>query len=196
MTTSIPQPRSPYTQTEQRVGLRLHLSDSNERTDVDGSWWPQSRDLAIELADLVDHFPEQLGEVHRVVFSRPDWDTTPHRVRVARGMVKVGSYPRDDFHQVWLSMSTGQLIRLSVRTPERGPAPAPTLTVTSVRPLPEPPPLTDARDEPKPTREMASEPGSEPGSGPEVDLDAEEEHWTDEGGSWWAPHRGPPSHRS
>jgi hypothetical protein len=136
---------------------------------VDGSWWPQSRDLAVELADLVDNFPKQLGEVHRVVFSRPDWDTAPHRVRVARGLVKVGSYPRDDFHQVWLSMSTGQLIRLSVRAPEHGPASSP---------------LTDAGHEPT----LDSE--------PESGLEAEEEHWTDEGGSWWAPHRGPPSHRS
>ena len=190
MTTSIPQPRTPYTKATQRVGLRLRLSDSTERDAVDGSWWPQSRDLAIELADLVDHFPERLGQVHRVVFSRPDWDTAPHRVRVARGMVKVGSYPRDDFHQVWLSMSTGQLIRLSVQAPERGPAPKP--MATHLHTVPEAPPLTDGGHEPK--REL--EPESEPESELDAELDAEEEHWTDDGGSWWAPHRGPPSHRS
>ena len=138
MTTSIPQPRTPFTQAKQRVALRLHLSEPTEGSTTDGWWWPQSRDLAIELADLIDHFPEHLGDVHRVVFSRPDWDTAPHRVRVARGLVKVGSYPRDDSHQVWLSMSTEKLIRLSVQDPEghvgprhvhdlRGPrAPAPT----------------------------------------------------------------------
>lgn len=181
MTTSIPQPRTPTTQTKQRVALRLQLSDPTVRSAVDGSWWPQSRDLAIELADLVDHFPKQLGQVHRVVFSRPDWDTAPHRVRVARGLVKVGSYPRDDSHQVWLSMSTGQLIRLSVQAPEPGPAPTATNVHTVV---PEPPPRTEAGHEPK----LQSE--------PESDLAAEEEHWTDEGGSWWEPHRVPPSHRS
>ena len=185
MTTSIPQPRTPYTQAKQRFALRLHLSDPNERSAVDGSWWPQSRDLAVELADLVDHFPEQLGEVHRVVFSRPDWDTAPHRVRVARGLVKVGSYPRDDSHQVWLTMSTGQLIRLSVQTPEPGPAPMP--TATNLHTVPEPPPRTDAAHEPKLESELESELDSE--------LEAEEEHWTDEGGSWWASHQGPPSHR-
>lgn len=183
MTTSIPQPRTPYTQAKQRVPLRLHLSDPSERSAVDGSWWPQSRDLAVELADLVDHFPEQLGEVHRVVFSRPDWDTAPHRVRVARGLVKVGSYPRDDSHQVWLTMSTGKLIRLSVQAPEHGPTPTPTSPLT----VPEPLPRTGAGREPK----LESEPESELESEPE----SEEEHWTDEGGSWWAPHRGPPSGR-
>ena len=182
MTTSIPQPRTPNTQAKQRVALRLHLPDPTDRSAVDGSWWPQSRDLAVELADLVDHFPRQLGEVHRAVFSRPDWDTAPHRVRVTHGLVKVGSYPRDDSHQLWLMMSTGQLIRLSVRTPENGPTPTPTptptATATNSHTVPEPPPPTDAGHEPK----------LESGQ-------AEEEHWTDEGGSWWAPHLGPPSHR-
>jgi hypothetical protein len=177
MTTSIPQPRTPSTQAQQRVALRLHLAGPSERAAVDGSWWPQSRDLAIELADLVDHFPKQHGEVHRVVFSRPDWDTAPHRVRVARGLVKVGSYPRDDSHQVWLSMSTGELIRLSVRPPEL--ARLPTAAATNVHTVPESPPRTDAGQEPK----LQSEP------------EVEEEHWTDEGDSWWAPHQVPPSHR-
>ena len=180
MTTSIPQPRTPYTQVKQRLALRLHLSDPTERSAVDGSWWPQSRDLAIELADLVDHLPKQLGEVHRVVFSRPDWDTAPHRVRVARGLVKVGSYPRDDSHQVWLTMSTGQLIRLAVPTPEHGPTP--TAPATNSHTLPERPLGTAGGHEP----DLESEPESE--------LESEE-HWTDEGGSWWEPHGIPPSHR-
>lgn len=92
---------------------------------LDGGWWPQSRDLSVELPDLVDNFPVALGRVQRVVFSRPDWDTAPHRVRAARGLVKVGSYPHDDTQQVWLSMSTHTIIRLSV-TPAEGPAEPPT----------------------------------------------------------------------
>ena len=48
----------------------------------DGVWWPRSRDFALEAADLVDHFPQQFGQVYRVVFSRPDWDSVPHRLKV------------------------------------------------------------------------------------------------------------------
>ena len=54
------------------------------------------------------------GQVTRAVFSRPDWDTAPHRVRVSRGLIKVGSYPHDDTHQIWLTMSSRRTIGLSV----------------------------------------------------------------------------------
>lgn len=114
--TSHPKP-SPPTAAAGRLPLRLRLTHEVGKGALDGAWWPQTRDLPLELADLVDNFPIELGEVHRVVFSRPDWDTAPHRVRVARGLVKVGSYPREDNHQVWLSMSTRTMIRLAVTNP-------------------------------------------------------------------------------
>ena len=100
-----------------RVPLRLRLNDKLGDGSLDGSWWPQSRDLSLELADLVDHFPSEHGQVYRAVFSRPDWDTAPHRVRASRGLIKVGSYPRDDTHQIWLMMSTHRMIGLSVDPP-------------------------------------------------------------------------------
>jgi hypothetical protein len=171
MTTSIPQFTTKTAPANERVGLRLHLSAPSARGAVDGSWWPQSRDLTIEIPDLVDHFPKERGQVHRVVFSRPDWDTAPHRMRVGRGLIKVGSYPHDDTHQVWLSMSTQELIRLSVRAPEDASAPAAPTALTA----PDPPRRVAAADEPDP--------------------DAAE-HWSDDGGSWWAPHRVAPSQRT
>jgi len=134
----------------ERIHLRLHLAPHMGAGALDGSWWPQSRDLKVEVADLVDHFPAGLGEVRRVVFSRPDWDSAPRKVRVARGVIKVGSYPGDDTHQVWLSMSTARLIRLAVTAPE-SPAPVPP---------------------------------------------ADQDHWNDDGGSWWASESGPPSERT
>ena len=115
MTTSILQPSTRPALANEREALRLDLSATAARGAVDGSWWPQSRDLTIEIPDLVDHFPKERGQVHRVVFSRPDWDTAPHHMQVGRGQIKVGSYPHDDTHQVWLSMSTQELIRLSVQ---------------------------------------------------------------------------------
>jgi hypothetical protein len=105
-----------------RLPLRLELNDRLGEGPLDGSWWPQSRDLSVELPDLVDHFPAEHGQVYRAVFSRPDWDTTPHRVQVHRGLIKVGSFPDDDTHQIWLTMSNHRMIGLSVQAPD-GPAP-------------------------------------------------------------------------
>jgi hypothetical protein len=109
-------------------GLRLHLSDEASTDRVDGSWWPWSRDLQREAADLVDHFPTTHGRISRMLFSRPDWDDSSadgrgvRSIRAARGPVKVGSFPSDDTHLMVLTMSSGQRLKLLVipsDTPDR-----------------------------------------------------------------------------
>jgi hypothetical protein len=60
--------------------------------------WPQSRRLALELADLVDHFPAHLGRIRRVLFSPPEWDPAPAASWSRVGYVKVGSFSGDDTH--------------------------------------------------------------------------------------------------
>lgn len=116
MTTS-PSPHATAT----RTPLRLHLADQPGRDVLDGGWWPQSRDLAVELADLVDHFPEDRPRIVRVLFSPPDWDDHPRRVQVARGFVKVGSFPRDDTHLVLLNVGAATPLRLLVVPPGLSP---------------------------------------------------------------------------
>ena len=155
----------------ERVPLRLRLNQTMGDGALDGSWWPQSRDLSLELADLVDNLPVELGEIHRVVFSRPDWDTAPHRVRVARGLLKVGSHPHEDNHQVWLRTSTRRMMRLAVTAPESSPQPSPATRVAAPS---QPVPATD------------------------VDEDACEvdSYWKDDGGSWWHPDPVAPSERT
>jgi hypothetical protein len=87
---------------------------------ADGAWWPQSRELRVEAADLVDHFPLEMGRINRLLFSRPDWDDGVvddrglRRIQAARGPVKVGSFPRYDTHQMVLTMASGRRLRLVV----------------------------------------------------------------------------------
>ncbi|MEI7057450.1 DUF5994 family protein [Nocardioides sp. CCNWLW239] len=105
--------------TADRVGLRLRLDNSFSSGPLDGAWWPQSRDLQDEAADLIDHFPHPVGRISRLLFSRPDWDSVAgapsvRKVRAARGIVKVGSFPSDDTHLIVLSMATGDRLRLLV----------------------------------------------------------------------------------
>lgn len=103
-----------------RVPLRLALHDTSVDRRIDGAWWPQSRDLQVETADLVDHFPEVAGHINRLLFSRPDWDDSAsdgrgvRSIRARRGSVKVGSFPSDDTRLMILTMSTGRRISLRV----------------------------------------------------------------------------------
>ena len=123
MTTSpaAPRPTAPApTGSDQRGPLRIRLSDILPSTGpLDGAWWPRSRDLQSEAADLVDHFPSLAGRVERLLFSRPDWEAVEgapsrHSIRAARGPVKTGSFPRDDTHVMMVKTSAGEHLRLLV----------------------------------------------------------------------------------
>lgn len=118
MTTSPTVPNGSPTPTE-RVPLRIRLSQGDPSGPLDGAWWPQSRDLQTEAADLVDAFPEPVGRVERMLFSRPDWDVLPgtpsmHRIHARRGVIDVGSFPSDDTHVMVVTLWSGQRLRLLV----------------------------------------------------------------------------------
>ena len=83
--------------------LRLRLVDEPGHDRLDGGWWPRSRDLATEFAQLVDDFPPERGRIMRAVYSPPDWDEAPRRVAVRGRNVKVGHFPRDDTNVIFLT---------------------------------------------------------------------------------------------
>ena len=86
--------------------LRLAMGRADAgRDQLDGGWWPRSRDLATEFAALVDGFPQEHGRIVRAIYSPPDWDDSPRRVAVRGRSVKVGKFPRDDTHVIYLTMS-------------------------------------------------------------------------------------------
>lgn len=126
MTTS---PQMPAPPPLTRGPLRLHLADGQSLGAPDGAWWPQSRNLQAEAADLVDHFPESAGYIYRLLFSRPDWDESTldtgrgvRRVTAGRGPVKCGSFPGDDTHRMVLTMSSGRRLSLVVIPSDTEPA--------------------------------------------------------------------------
>jgi hypothetical protein len=97
---------------------------------VSGVWWPQSRNLQVEAADLVDHFPDHVGHIDRLLFSRPDWDNSVvdgrgvRRIQARRGTVKVGSFPSDDTHLMILLLASGRRVSLTVIASATDPAEA------------------------------------------------------------------------
>ena len=105
--------------TTDRAPLRISLNPSSSTRRLDGAWWPQSRDLQIECADLIDNFPSNIGRPARLLFSRPDWDAEPdrpstRRIQAQRGLVKVGSFPEDDTHLMTVILSTRERLELLV----------------------------------------------------------------------------------
>ncbi len=166
----------PPASTRSRGPLRLTLSSASGTATLDGGWWPWSRDLAVELADLVDHFPAELGRVHRAVFSRPDWNTVPRAIPVARGRVKTGSFPSDDSHMILLRTSTRTDLRILV-VPPGHPVGGQAMSIAA-----------DPANRWSPAQILAA--------GPFDEREATDDHWTDDGGSFWeSPEKGPPSFR-
>lgn len=160
-----------------RRPLRLQLSGAPGQTALDGGWWPQSRDIDIELADLVDQYPTVNGRVARALYSRPDWDRQPLSIRVTRGRLKTGSFPRDNTHMIVLSMSTGNQFKLLVVPPDHP---------TGQRAM--------ALSADPSNRWTATEVLARCALGEE--QSESKDHWTDDGGSWWRQEDGPPSYRS
>ena len=97
--------------------LRLRMAAHRDANRLDGGWWPRSRDLAVELADLVDRFPDGFGRIVHAMVSPADWDRVPHVVPVAGGLVTVGSLGRGDVHQVDLTTSDDVVLRVLVVPP-------------------------------------------------------------------------------
>jgi hypothetical protein len=111
---------APAIEAPSRVALRLRMAEHRGKNYLDGGWWPQSRDLTVEMADLIDHFPAELGRIVRALVSPPDWDPAPRRIPVAGGFVKVGSFPRDDTHLIHLKTSDRTVLRVLVVPPGYG----------------------------------------------------------------------------
>jgi hypothetical protein len=93
---------------------RLALSDSFGLGPLDGAWWPRSRDLQAEVSALVDQYPKERGHIDRLLYSRPDWDSTPRKITAERGFVKLGGFPEDDSHLMVISLSSAKRVRLLV----------------------------------------------------------------------------------
>jgi Family of unknown function (DUF5994) len=147
--------------------LRLRMSEQPGSQPLDGGWWPQSRELTVELRDLVDHFPAELGRIVRVLFSAPDWDDAPKRVPTARGYVQAGFDAHDDTHVVVLTTSDRQELCVLVVPPSMSRAKGDEALLASVTPGYASSPgalLTTVREHP--------------------DVD-EGDRWNDEGESWW-----------
>jgi hypothetical protein len=149
--------------------LRLALSASIGRGGLDGAWWPRSRNLETELADLVQRFPASVGRIVRAVYSTPDWQPAPRRIRAGNGLVKVGSFPHDDNHRILLRLSNHQVLHMMVIPHISSPTLAHAAMATAASPSNRDCAATILKDV--------------------QDAEAAENaaRWSDDGGQWWEP---------
>ena len=86
-----------------RVVLR-ESAEAHFPHSVDGAWWPRTRSLADELPGFFTYWPTARGRISRILYSRPDWDDSPHSVNIPGRRIKTGSFPRDDTHRLILTL--------------------------------------------------------------------------------------------
>ena len=107
-------------ETASRTPLRLLLSDPDDASRLDGAWWPQSHDLAVEFADLAENLPDRFGRIVNVAHSKSGWDPSPtwlpgDRGRLVRARTFIGTADPD---RVLLRLEHHRSLDIMVVPPE------------------------------------------------------------------------------
>ncbi|MFJ1868723.1 DUF5994 family protein [Streptomyces sp. NPDC088097] len=87
---------------------------------LDGAWWPRSRDLAAELPLLVTALAEPWGHITRVTVNPTRWPVIPHKVPVDGQILHVGWFTEQDPDKLILFSHTLGRWDLLVVPPETG----------------------------------------------------------------------------
>lgn len=103
---------------------RLALRGGTQDQRPHGAWWPSDRVLSAQLKSFFDLWPASQGRISRVLYSPLDWDDHPRSVPVTGRVVKTGSFPRDDTHELTLTMQDGRRLFVTVIPPATAPSKA------------------------------------------------------------------------
>ncbi|MFE3954511.1 DUF5994 family protein [Nocardia sp. NPDC059091] len=96
---------------------RLEL-DAVGAVNVDGVWWPHSRDLAGELPDLLAMLVPRLGPIHRVIYHLDEWATAPRKLDAGGRCVRLDGYRHMPARTLEvLGVITGTHLTLRIITP-------------------------------------------------------------------------------
>lgn len=103
---------------------RLSLKPSSAvRGALDGAWWPQSTDPAIELAGLIEELGARRTLVRGLALSRVGWDSAPRRIRLASGRkIAVDWFRSGDVRMIGILDVNYQRINLLVIPVDTAPA--------------------------------------------------------------------------
>ncbi|MFJ3519613.1 DUF5994 family protein [Streptomyces sp. NPDC090131] len=101
---------------------------------LDGAWWPYSRDLAAELPALAAALDETWGRITRVSVNPSRWPVVPRTVAVAGHVLHVGWFTEQDPDKLILLSYTVGRWDLLVIPPETEPAAAARLMAAAAIP--------------------------------------------------------------
>ncbi|MGW0579501.1 DUF5994 family protein [Streptomyces sp. NPDC002920] len=108
----------PFRAPAARLALRSE-SPSAGPAELNGAWWPRSRDLASELADLADVLDPLGGRITRIAVNPRHWPILPPKVYVNGHVVKVGWFTSElDPHKILVLSATAGRWDLLVIPPE------------------------------------------------------------------------------
>ncbi|WP_371525971.1 DUF5994 family protein [Streptomyces sp. NBC_01283] len=91
------------------------------RGQLDGAWWPYSRDLEAELPPLAAALEESWGRITRVTVNPTRWPVVPHTVPVGGRRLHVGWFTEQDPDKLILLSYTVGRWDLLVIPPETAP---------------------------------------------------------------------------
>ncbi|MCX5362074.1 DUF5994 family protein [Streptomyces sp. NBC_00124] len=101
-----------------RLALKSE-SHSGGPAELDGAWWPRSRDLTSELFALADMLDPLWGRITRIAVNPRNWPILPPRFYVNGHVVKVGWFTTElDPHAIVLLSFTAGRWNLLVVPPE------------------------------------------------------------------------------
>jgi Family of unknown function (DUF5994) len=142
-----------------RVSLRDDAGSGN--ATFDGAWFPRSRDLAVEVPELIAELDRRGVRVERFTYALDAWDPAPRKVVVLGRTVRTGGFRSMDPYIVCLTwghrradllvvppetdvLTGARALRLATR---RGLPRAPQLVLAAARstPLPQVAVLADSR---------------------------------------------------
>ncbi|MFI0825862.1 DUF5994 family protein [Streptomyces roseolus] len=114
---------------------RLSLTPKTTLTgQLDGAWWPRSRDLAAELPALADALEGRWDRITRVLVNPGPWPVVPHKVAVTGHLLHVGWFTEQDPDKVILLSCTTGRCDLLVIPPETEPTSAARLMTAAALP--------------------------------------------------------------
>jgi hypothetical protein len=88
-----------------RVSLRANAGSRDSA--FDGAWFPRTRDLAVEVPELIAELDRRGVRVERFTYALDAWSPAPRKVLVQGRVVRTGGFRSMDPHVVCLTWAGG-----------------------------------------------------------------------------------------